>query len=524
MTTVDVRATLGDYDPATFVDLDPATYPPLPPGASLYQPGMSWTSTGTGVVSGHPAAPGDLIYAVARLRLFGELTYDAGVYGSTVGPNDWSPIDTGFVVWNSDTPGHLQPPFPFDGCPFTRSDLPGGDWAPGWRIVIDAYYLRDDRSRVYGADLFGDMSYGGEVHYGYQWVDITQPSFAVRAFTGTRDGGPVVDVDTIELELADPDGTWADFVAPELWFRPFVGAALRVGFLDPSSSYHPLFVGEVELIGDVHDGERPRTVTFQAFGHVMDTVVDLLGWQRTAETASVRFAALTAAAGWRWGTGAVTFPHDAALRADTGPRDVVARDELDRTAISVGATFDVDRWGEPRVREWPLTPTGDTLNVVDCRTWDAPADAVISHEIDYVADQAQLLNEATVTNNATPPDEAVAVDEPSQMIYGRRGRAFGFPRTGLAYADHATAQALVDRLIDRNAYVIRRAARVAADTRVDPQWLAALTRIDTGQPVHVTRFGIRRYDLDAVVVGVDHVITPGRIESAIHLGTITPTH
>ena len=63
-----------------------------------------------------------------------------------------------------------------------------------------------------------------------------------------------------------------------------------------------------------------------------------------------------------------------------------------------------------------------------------------------------------------------------------------------------------------------------ADTLVDARWLAVLADLDTGRPVHTARRGVRTYDLDGVVVGFEHTITPGRIETAIHTATTTPTY
>ena len=137
----------GLYNPAGYVDADPATWPQYQPPAVAYQPGMWWTSTGTGTVAGEPVAPGDFVFVIYKPRTYGALLYGDGDYGSTAAGN-WSAADVTFDVWDASLPPWQQPPFPNAGCPF-------GDDFPGWRIVIDALY-QDTPTRTYGMDLCGD--------------------------------------------------------------------------------------------------------------------------------------------------------------------------------------------------------------------------------------------------------------------------------------------------------------------------------------------------------------------------------
>ena len=65
--------------------------------------------------------------------------------------------------------------------------------------------------------------------------------------------------------------------------------------------------------------------------------------------------------------------------------------------------------------------------------------------------------------------------------------------------------------------------KIGIFTHVDPG-PSVLADLDTGRQVHTARRGIRSFDLDGVVVGFDHTITPGRIATAIHTATTTPTY
>jgi len=116
-----------------------------------------------------------------------------------------------------------------------------------------------------------------------------------------------------------------------------------------------------------------------------------------------------------------------------------------------------------------------------------------------------------------------STDATSVAIYGPRDNSLGFPATGLAFADAATGQALVERVRARYSRIVTHVEPVVADTAVDPGWLAVLADIDTGEHVVVTRSHPTTFTLDSIVVGVVELITPGRIEATLSTTTTTPT-
>jgi hypothetical protein len=147
----------------------------------------------------------------------------------------------------------------------------------------------------------------------------------------------------------------------------------------------------------------------------------------------------------------------------------------------------------------------------------------VSHRITFGADMSQLLNVVAISNQDDPQLVITAEEEVSIAQYGRRSKAMGFPMSGLAFADGTTAAALAVRYSNRWAYVVRQVSSVDADTDLDAGWLADLVDLDTGRAVTVTRNEIRPLEMDAVVVGYAHRITPKRIESSIELATVTTT-
>jgi hypothetical protein len=505
----------GPYDAASYVAADQTTWPQVEPPAVLYQPGMWWTATSSGTVDGDLAKPGDYIFARYRLRTYGEWMFGDGTYGDDPHGN-WSIESVGFTVFDTSLPPRLWPAFPYAGCPFDDEKF------PGWRIVIDSLFVsvptRTYGQLTYGGDVYGDISEAAIPG----WADITRPTYQVNVTVGTQDGAPAVDVTSIDLEMFDNEGRWFDIAEPAYYFLPFVGDPIRVGFLDPLLEYHPIAVGVIETIRDEHD-TLPRYVSVQAFGNEMDLSNDHLYWQRPAEKASTRFAALLAAGGWRFGNGSLVFPGDADLHADLKPLEINTRTEVDRTAMSAGWFFDTDAWGEPRLRNWPHEPTGPTLDVVDCRHESTPLDARQSHIITYGTDMAQLLNVASISNQNDPQLVVTAEEEFSIARFGRKSKAMGFPMSGLAFADSAPAAAIAVRYANRWAFIVRQVSAVEADTKLDGGWLAELVDLDTGRAVTVTRNEIRPMVLDAVVVGFEHRIIPKRIESTINLSTVTTT-
>ena len=503
----------GPYNPATYVAANPATWPQYRPPAVAYQPGMWWTSTGTGTVAGQPAKPGDYIFAIYKPRMYGDLLYGDGDYGGHP-EGDWTSANVTFSVWNASLPPWQQLPFPNAGCPF-------GDF-PGWRIVIDALY-QDLPTRVYGMFNYGDEVYGDSGSPAPRWADITRPSYDVNIRVGTIDGSQTVDVTEISIELLDDEGVWVDFATPARYFQPFVGNPIRVGFLDPGLKYHPLAVGSIETIHDDHD-TLPRYVTIQALGHMSHLVNTVPFWQRPQELTSQRIPALVAAGAWRFNELDLHYPGDVMLKADDQPADRLVRNELDRTAASAGWTFDTDNWGSLRVRKWPLDATGTPIVATDCIE-DGPAGALLTGLISFVADMSQILNVAVMTNTAAPDPDTVNVTDPVSIgKYGRQSQTLGFPMFGLAFLNAADLQPFAAAVVARMANIINHVEDVVADTDVDRNWLPALVDLDSGRAIHTVRTGIRPFELDGVVVGFDHTITPGRIATSIHTATTTPTY
>ena len=287
---------VGTYNAATFILGNYATYPQLPVGSTYYEPTMWWLVTGAGTVHSQIVVTGDLLFATQGSgRLYGDALYGDGVYGET-SEGGWTVQQVRFLKWDSTQAPPDEIPYPNAGHPFTRSDLPGGHWAPGWRIVIDAFYTNTAGSRTfgeltYGSDVYGDAANAG----GDRWVDITSPIFHIETGDGTQAGIQRVPVAEIVVNLVDPSAAWFDLAEPSTWHQPQPGTPLRVGFIDPTFAYHPVFTGEIERVEDVHDGDHPRVVVVRGFGRVMDLTVDVAGMQRSAELASARFQALTAA-------------------------------------------------------------------------------------------------------------------------------------------------------------------------------------------------------------------------------------
>lgn len=503
----------GPYDAAAFVDDDQSTWPMFQAPASYYQPGMWWTVTGAGTVAGQAAAVGDFLFVIYDAREYGELTYGGDNYGSEAMSN-WTIDNVSFMVWDSAVPPWWQPPFPYSGCVFNEEQF------PGWRIVMDSLYVDLVGTRTYGTELFGDEVYGDAENRSARWADITRPNYLATVTVGNDTAGSIVEVTEIAVELHDDLGVWFDFAEPQRYYQPFIGAPLRIGFLAPDLEYHPIAVGTIETIRDDHD-TLPRYVSVQAFGNLSDLVNSVPSWQRPEELASARTAALIAAGGWRHSTELdLLYPFDATLIADAQPTVIVVRDELDRIGSSIGWMFDTDKWGMLRLREWPLVPVGQAI-VTDCEEF-AP-DGLLSPLIGIVADTSQLVNVAILTNTAVPPLTANVVDEYSISKYGRMSQALDFPRQGMAFLDVSDANRLAQRVVSRYSNVVTHVEDIAGDTLLDGDWLAMLVDLDTGDGVRVMREGIRELSLDGVVIGFEHRITRGRIESTIHTTTLTPT-
>ena len=339
-------ALVGDYDASTFVEGVWATYPPLPAGATYYQPSMHWRVSVAGTVQGQPVVADDLLFATqGDGRLYGDLLYGEQIYGG-LSDGDWTVQQVYFLRWVGNRAPPDIDPFPNAGCPFTRADGPLGDWAPGWRIVIDAFY-NDVRyeSHLRAAALrrrgLRRRRRRGRLALGRHHPARLQHHDGRRH---TCEGEQHVVVAELVVQLVDEDGSWTDFAEPDTWYTPQPGTPLRVGFIDPEFRYHPIVTAQLERVEDVHD-TQPRLVGLRGFGQLMDLTVDVPAWQRPAEMLSTRFDALATAAGWRWTSDPVVFPGDISLHADAQPSDIVVRDELDRTVQSAGWMLDTDRRG-----------------------------------------------------------------------------------------------------------------------------------------------------------------------------------
>lgn len=523
---------VGTYDASTFVDGVYTTYPQLPPGVPFYQLGMGWRVTVAGVVHGQNVFPNDILFAVPLPRLYGDFTYGDKVFGSKPASQDdwedWLVDEVQFLAWDGNLPPPDQVPYPNAGCPFTPAHGFGGEWAPGWRIVVDAWYDDLAGARRYGDFQFGAVVYGAleNLNSGLRWVDITSPSFHIEVGDGMAEGGPRVSVSEVVIQFVDPAGRWFDIATPWTWRQPQPGTAIRVGLLDPQFRYHPLITAEVERIEDVHDGGGVREVSVRGFGRITDLVVDLPQVQRPAELASARYNWYAQAAGWRWDTDPMIFPPaDPMLMGDQDLADVQAREQMDKTCSAAGWFMDSTREGRMRVRPWPHEPELPELTVVDCYGYP---DTLVSHSMVLANDQSQLLNYVVTTNiedkaAATPAVTVIAEDTFSVAQFGRRGRAFGFPQTGLSWADPAAAQVWADRAAARYAFITRQCESFDVDTAVDQAWLATLADLDTGRAVHIRRTGLTDLDLDGVIVGWRWRLDPGRWQGNVFVSTITPS-
>jgi hypothetical protein len=118
---------------------------------------------------------------------------------------------------------------------------------------------------------------------------------------------------------------------------------------------------------------------------------------------------------------------------------------------------------------------------------------------------------------------AQAINETSVALYGPRDNSLGFPATDLAFADQATGDALVRRVLNRYAQTVTHVEPVTADTWVDVGWLPVLADVDTGEHLTVKRSHPAPFTLESIVVGIVERITPDRVETVLSTTTTTPT-
>lgn len=503
----------GPVDPTSpvYVPGNPATYP-APTTDPLYQPGMWWQVVTAGTWDGVAVEIDDRIYVTAGARHYGDGTYGDGTYGDNL--SDWLAATVMFIAWSSSSSPWDRPPKPYDGCLF-------GDRFPGWRVVVEAFYNADDTARTYGTDTYGSDVYGDVNGAGVEdWNDVTSPVFGVTIRRGSEIGEWVAPVDEFTFDIRDLAADAFPMSSPASWFAPGVGTMVRASLMSPTLQWFQLGVGRIERVTDRHD-TPPRILTVDAYGLVSDLVTTIARWYRGSEPAVARLEALRLAAGWQWGP-VDQYPTTPGpdLYGGGDPQPVVARDELDRVAISARWVLDTTSAGRLRYREWPLEPAGTPVEVVDCVEVGAPPGAVLSPVIEFVSDMATCLNYVEAGNRLEA--HALAVDSPSVGVVGRRSEAYGFPLFDL---DTVAVQGLADAVVDRLGSVFTRVASVEADTLVDTSWFEVLLALDTGQALDVTRLGIatRPLALDGVVVGFEHRLTPNRWRATINTRTTTPT-
>lgn len=409
------------------------------------------------------------------------------------------------------------PPEAGAGCPIDESR-----W-PGWRVVVEA--LTDQFAPAgaldrYGSDVggtYGDDPGIGDVDYGAPggvdpnhptWTDITTPTYSVVIQRGARDGQPESDVDQIDLDLYDPDGTYLPMTGGGI--RP--STTIRVSVLDPGDVWHPLGTAVVETTEDEHD-TIPRLVRITAYGTLTLAVSTLPQWTRPPETTSERIEALLTGAAWTWG-GPPVPPHDLDLLPYVEPFDAVVRDVLDHVAVSSRSELRTTPLGTLRLDHWPasLASTPD-LAVTDCSDGAGlPVPALV-----IVEDGAEVLNYGIATNLEEPPVLAEARSYDTLGQFGWRTQALGFPLEGLLTADPVELQDLVTDAVSAYALGRPRVAEVRIDARLDPAWIDALADLDLGQTIEADRTGVIPRTYSGVLCGLEHRLQPGAWDASLYL-------
>lgn len=500
----------GDFDPTGFDDLDPLTWPTGP-----YDPDDWWYLTGPLTVNGVAAGLGDRLYPIGRGRRYGELDYGDGVYGGAIPDPPW-PEDPWRVSWRvrrwSTAPAWQRPPGPYDGVPF-------GD--RGWRFLVEVYTTLPD-ARTYGDGAYGDGVYGDTVAPSMDWRPVTCAGFGVVVRRGGDDGSPLIPVDTLRLDALDVDSEQFPLLtvdASTVARRAVagVGTPIRVAFIDPAGEPHPVFTGRIQSTADEHD-RPPRTVIVDAYGMAASLAVTRRV-QRPAEPADRRLAALLDVVGYEWGS-LDPGPLPELRRIDENMTALV-RDELDRAALSVSMQVRADAYGVLAVHPWPTPPTGDTLVVADTvDTVGLPARSIM-----FAADTDEILNVVTVESEPVQGAKGLAAmvdDPPSSSRFGPSSSTLGFPVTNLS-AYQPELDALATAALDRYSRIVNRVVSVDVSSRTDPRWLPVLVDLDVGRPVSVNATKPRPTRFDAVVVGVEHRVTPTGVDATIYLSTTTRT-
>ena len=389
----------GLYDPNLFISGDFATYP-MPAVGVYYQPGMYWEFSVGGTFDGTPVSAGDRTYVEGRARQYGDALYGDDLYGDPPG-EDWPVYVTSWVLWFANQFPWLQNPPLSGGCPLVT----------GWRVHVE--WLHDDRVTPDDGQ--------------FEWVDVSDQVTEVTLARGGTDGRQRVDVDRLRVVFVDRNATLLPMypVATSSNFGP--GDRVRVGMSD-GTTYYPLMTCRVENVEDLHD-EQPRLVAVNCFGHTMDLVVPLLGWSREVESAAARAEAIESAIEWNWSEFAYETTPGLILAGDAErPEDLIAREELDRTAISTGWSMRTGKRGGIEFVVAPYTGAG-SFEVADCKGQTGVASPVVTLRDDL----GELLNSAAaVTSWATDPwsgawdyqtPQNPSVPGPGDCIHPRSGAA-----------------------------------------------------------------------------------------------------
>lgn len=503
---------IADFDPTGFDPGDPLTWPVPAP----YSPGSWWYITAPGAIGGVPVDVGDRVYPTGVGRRYGELDYGDVVYGGDAPAPPW-PADPLRVTWlpfSQSAPAWDRPPPPYSGC----------ELVAGYRIVIEVLYNSDLDTRTYGMGNYGDEVYGSANGLGDEWHDITPKSYGVVARHGGDSGAPTVEVDSALFDLFDLDASLFPLdpapASPDGIHRaPTRSSPIRVAILDPDGNASPIFSGRIAEVVDVHE-RGVRTLTVDAYGFASDLATSLVSTARNEEPASSRIDHFLARADWSWGK--LAYPGvGETLRRLEAVEQVTAITLVDTAAISSSWSSATDRYGRLDVREWPLLPIGPPVEVSD-RIGTA---ALASPSIEYVVDDAELLNIVTVASDSvqgSPELFEKVRDSSSVGRFGRSTSSLGFPLSGLS-SDRQALETLAGNVLARHSRTVTRCSSVEADSALDPRWVPILAELERGRLIRTIRTKPSPVTIDHVLVGIEHRLTRGRWVATLFLSTLTPS-
>lgn len=489
----------GVYDPDLFVAADPGTWP-RPALGGDYLAGMFWELDPPGDWDGTPTVHGDRAYVIGTDRTYGLGTYGAGDFGDI---GEWIDAQVSWALWSAFRPAWYQDPPPFSGCEFLD----------GWRIVVEALFNANRLAHLYGTDLYGSNVYGDAAGGGAgEWEDITSIITSSVAVRGNTTEQWVVPVDGLSTQAIDDANVFPINPDPVV-FGIEVGTVLRVGFLDPLSTYWPVSVARVERIEDRHDG-APRDIEVESFGIVSD-LVQPVQLNRTAESVTSRLLSILSSVRYAWAPPVFPASPGPNLIAMPSAVTATARELLDQIGISVGWSLSVNNRGIPVFSTWPLAndPT-NAIQVADCAH---DPDHLVATNLVFVADTAELVNYADWRNIAPTPAQVTIQRDPSVARYGVQGDTLGMPFPD-AHSDLATMTTVANRVLDRQQFAVRRCVSFDADVSVDSRWLPVLASLDRGTPVTIHRTeGTDPTSFTGHVIGIEHRITRAVWSATVYL-------